>query len=67
MRIRREALVAKLAEQFPDWPPRRLNSALNYLDDAKLVHPLKAMDSGPWVMVCLRVTDHTRRFVRDHG
>jgi hypothetical protein len=59
--------IRNLAEQFPDWLPRRLNSALNYLDDAKLVHPLKALDSGPWVMVCLRVTDHTRRFVRDHG
>jgi hypothetical protein len=55
-----------LAEQFPDWPPRRLNSALNYLDGAKLVEPLKALDSGPWVMVCLRVTDQTRWFVRDH-
>jgi hypothetical protein len=59
--------IKDLAKQFPDWQPRRLNSALNYLDDAKLVYPLKAMDSGPWVMVCLRVTDHTRRFVRDHG
>lgn len=59
--------ITKLAEQFPDWPPRRLNSALNYLDGAKLIQPLKALDSGPWVMVVLRVTDHTRRFVRDHG
>jgi hypothetical protein len=59
--------IRSLAAQFPDWRPRRLNSALNYLDDAKLIHPLKAMDSGPWVMVHLRVTDHTRRFVRDHG
>jgi TIR domain len=59
--------IKDLAEKFSDWPPRQLNSALNYLDDAKLIHPLKAMDPGPWVMVCLRVTDHTRRFVRDHG
>jgi hypothetical protein len=59
--------IKNLAEQFPNWRPRRLNSALNYLDDAKLIQPLKAMDSGPWVMVCLRVTDRTRRFVRDHG
>jgi hypothetical protein len=59
--------IKNLAEQFPDWPPRRLNSALSYLEDAKLIHPLTAIDSGPWTMVCLRVTDHTRRFVRDHG
>jgi hypothetical protein len=59
--------IEKLAEQFSEWPPRRLNSALNFLDGAKLVEPLKALDSSPWVMVCLRVTDQTRRFVRDHG
>ena len=59
--------IKTLAEKFPDWPARRLNSALSYLDDAKLIHPLKAMDGGPWGMTLLRVTDHTRRFVRDHG
>lgn len=59
--------IQQLAEQFPDWPPRRLNSALSYLDDAKLVHPLKSLDSAPYVMSYLRVTDNTRRFVRDHG
>jgi hypothetical protein len=59
--------INKLAEHFPEWLPRRLNSALNYLDGAKLVQPLKALNSSPWVMMFLRVTDHTRRFVRDHG
>ena len=59
--------IADLAAQLSDWTPRRLNSALNYLDAAKLIQPLRALDSGPWTMVCLRVTDQTRRFVRDHG
>jgi len=59
--------IAELAPHFPDWPVRRLNSALNYLDNAKLVHPLKAADSSPWTMHCLYVTDRTRRFARDHG
>jgi hypothetical protein len=59
--------IAELAPYFAEWPPRRLNSALSYLDDAKLVHPLKALDSAPWMMMALHVTDHTRRFVRDHG
>jgi TIR domain len=59
--------VAELAPHFPDWPVRRLNSALNYLDNAKLIHPLKAIDSSPWTMVAVHVTDRTRRFVRDHG
>jgi hypothetical protein len=55
------------SKHFPDWPVRRLNSALNYLDNAKLIHPLKALDSSPWTTVCLHVTDRTRRFARDHG
>ena len=38
--------INDLAKQFPDWPVRRLNSALNYLDDAKLIHPLKATDKS---------------------
>jgi hypothetical protein len=59
--------IKKLAEQFSEWPPRRLNSTLNYLDGAKVIQSLKALDSGPWVMVHLRVTDHTRRFVRDNS
>ena len=59
--------IEKLAEHFPDWRPRRLNGALNYLDDAKLIDSFKALNSGDWCMSHLRVTDHTRRFVRDHG
>ena len=59
--------IAELAPHFSDWPVRRLNSALNYLDDAKLIHPIKAVDSSPWTMHCLGVTDRTRRFARDHG
>ena len=59
--------ITELAPYFSDWSVRRLNSALNYLDNAKLIDPLKAIDSNPWTMHCLHVTDHTRRFVRDHG
>jgi len=59
--------IVELAPNFPDWPVRRLNSALNFLDDAKLIDPIKAIDSSPWTMHCLHVTDRTRRFARDHG
>ena len=59
--------IKDLAAHFSDWQPRRLNSALNYLTGAKLIHPLEALGSNPWVMIHLNVTDHTRRFVRDHG
>jgi hypothetical protein len=36
-------------------------------DGAKFVHPLKALDFRPVGHGAPAVTDHTRRFVRDHG
>jgi hypothetical protein len=59
--------IAGLASHLLDWPVSRFNSALNYLDNAKLIQPFKSLDSSPWTMACLHVTDRTRRFVRDHG
>jgi hypothetical protein len=59
--------IDELAPHFPEWTQRRMNSALNYLHDAKLITPVIVFGQGPWVMKHLRVTDHTRRFVRDHG
>lgn len=56
-----------VAALFPEWPPRRINSALNYLDDAKVIHSLKGLDGHPYVMSGFRITDQTRRFVRDRG
>ena len=58
--------MSDLERAFPDWAPRRMNSALNYLDRANLVHPLKGLDSRPWPMVCFNLTDRTRRFVREN-
>jgi hypothetical protein len=57
----------KIAAQFAEWTPRRLNSALNYLDEAKVINARKAINQGPWTMMGLMVTDRTLRFVRDHG
>jgi hypothetical protein len=59
--------IKELAFHFSDWLPRRLNSALNFLEDAKIVYASHALGEGPWTMMHLRVTDRTRRFVRDHG
>jgi hypothetical protein len=59
--------IVELAPHFAEWPARRLNSALSYLDDAKLIDALIAAGSAPWVMTALQVTDRTRQFVRDHG
>jgi hypothetical protein len=46
------------------WPPRRLNPALSYLINRKLIQSLTHMGMGPWVAVHLEKTDATRRFVR---
>jgi hypothetical protein len=59
------ASASDIAAMFSEWPPRRLNSALNYLDGAKIVQSLKSLDSGPWTLTGFRVTDQTRRFARD--
>lgn len=52
---------------FPDWTVRRLNSALNYLEDADLVDASHSTGERPFAMRQFLVTDRTRRFVRDHG
>jgi hypothetical protein len=56
-----------LSKKFPDWPPRRLNSALNYLEEARLINANHAIGEGPWTMFRLWVTDRTRRFARERG
>jgi len=62
-----EADADQIANQFPDWKPRRLNSALGYLEEAKAIDPVKCIGSGPYAMSHVMVTNRTRRFVRDHG
>jgi hypothetical protein len=52
---------------FPDWSVRRLNSALAYLEDGRLIEAFRAIGGGPWLMVEMTITDRTRRFVRNHG
>ena len=59
--------IDKLAKNFADWPPRRLNSALNYLEDGTLVRCQHTLNSAPWAMRSLTVTDRTHRFARDNG
>lgn len=59
--------IEELAPHFPTWSVRRLNSALNYLEEANVVEAMHTLGEGPWTMRRLRVTDRTRRFVRDQG
>lgn len=59
--------IDELAKNFPDWQPRRLNSALSFLEEGDLVSAQHAIGQKPWAMQSFRVTDRTRRFVRDNG
>lgn len=57
--------ISELAKQFPDWPKRRLNSALNYLEAARIIDAERFLDGGGYTMSELNVTNRTRRFARD--
>lgn len=54
---------AEIGEKY-GWEPRRLNPAMAYLINRKLVRELKAMDSSNWLVVRIQKTDETRRFVK---
>lgn len=49
------------------WEARRLNPAMAYLINRKLVRSLKAMNGGPWLVVVIQKTDDTRRFVKSRS
>lgn len=58
----------ELAKHFPDWAPRRLNSALNYLEGAGHVKAYVFLGTSQlWTMSELHVTERTRKFVRDNS
>jgi hypothetical protein len=46
------------------WEPRRLNPALSYLTNRKLLHSVTVLSMGSWVAIHLEKTDATRRFVK---
>ena len=49
-----------------DWLPRRLNSAVCYLERVGAIETRQAMASAPWRAVQLIRSDRTLRFVRNH-
>lgn len=55
-----------LAEEL-GWEPRRINSAICYLERAGAVHSRHALASAPWRSVQLVRTDQTLRFARRQG
>lgn len=50
-----------------EWDPRRLNPAMAYLINRKLVQDQKALNSGNWLTVRIQKTDATRRFVKSRS
>lgn len=52
-----------LAEEI-GWEPRRINSAICYLERAGAIHSRHALASAPWRSVQLVRTDQTLRFAR---
>jgi hypothetical protein len=59
-----EADVAELAERY-DWPPRRMNPAVEYLFGRRLVDSSRRLGTHPWSLMFIRKNAATRRFVRD--
>lgn len=54
---------AEIAARY-GWEPRRLNPALSYLINRKLLHSVTVLSMGSWVAIHLEKTDATRRFVK---
>lgn len=57
---------AEIAARY-GWQPRRLNSALAYLINRKIVMDSKACGTMPWLAHWIGRTDETRRFARSRA
>jgi hypothetical protein len=62
----RAADTKRLAEAL-GWEPRRMNSAICYLERVGAIKSRHALASAPWRAVQLVRTDETLRFARNHG
>jgi len=61
------ALDTKLLAEELGWEPRRINSAICYLECAGAIHSRHALASAPWRSVQLVRTARTLRFARRHS
>ncbi|GKT09784.1 toll/interleukin-1 receptor domain-containing protein [Desulforhabdus sp. TSK] len=57
--------IVNLATSY-EWPPRRMNPAISYLNNRHLVM-VGEMLSYPWTTAWIRRTPESRRFVRDRS
>jgi hypothetical protein len=58
--------VPKLAERY-GWDPRRMNPAVEYLVNRKLIAYGNEVGTHPWSRLWIRKTAATRRYVRDRS
>ena len=54
-----------VAKHFPDWIDRRINSALSYLDETKVVLTSRSIDPR-WAVSMFRLNERSRRFAREN-
>lgn len=57
---------SKIGERY-DWAPRRLNSAITYLEERAAIDTSDALCSNPFVTIRVLKTDETRRFVKSRS
>lgn len=57
---------ANIAKRY-QWTPRRLNPAISYLVERKLIRSIETISSGNWLISNVCKTDDTRRFVKSRS
>jgi hypothetical protein len=60
-----ESLNVRAVAEFHQWPPRRMNPAINFLVNRSLVTASEVIGCYPWTTPWIRRTPATRRFVKD--
>jgi hypothetical protein len=60
------SMLFQIAERY-GWDARRLNPAVAYLINRKIVSSDQGMGSQPWLVHWIRQTADTRRFVRSRS
>jgi hypothetical protein len=56
--------IDDVAETFPEWSVRRLNSALSYLEGARAVETRRYVNDKQWTYSAATISDRTVRFVK---
>lgn len=63
----RQIKAKDLAERFSEWEPRRLNSAIQYLEAVRAINVYRTLDTGPWAVWQINTNERTLKFVRNRG